>query len=1228
MIKSIAHLSDIHIHNLQRYSEYRIQFDKIYKILEERKPDRIVIVGDLFEKFVEISNEANILASEFLNRLSQISKVVIVPGNHDYMSKNKNRLNSVFTIINIMNNPNITYFGNSGFYEDDDVVWVNYSHLEKDIEPWVDIKHTKDESKIYIALYHDPINGAIIDTKTFEDLKYKSITDFKNNDIILLGDIHKFQYFRKKTAAYCSSTIQQNFGESPDEHGFIIWNIDNKKKFTSEFIDIPNDHNYINFDADTNMDYDNITFSHPLLNPLSEVKIRWTDISAKVNFENEVKIREYFKNTYGLLGIKITKVPMYTDVSNVEMVNESIDVLNPDTHRKIFIEYLEANGYDKVFVKEILALDDTISNRLQLDKDNGGGISWMIDEFWFDNFKSYGDGNRINWKNENGIYQIHGENQQGKTTILDAISYILYGTTSTTLKRQKNGDARYINKMRDLDYTEGGAIININDDIYTITRRTERKWNRSKTELVSCSTVVDYYKGTIIDEEFKLSGEVKSKTQAFIESAIGDFSDFVRLVLTTADNINDMLSQDRSVFIDSIIKDAGYDIFEKKLEEFKLYRKDIVKNDIKIDIEASKTEIDEKQIEKNEIVESHSLLVKEITELEASKPDLQKEKDKLLSSLDKIDERISNLDLTDVNNKIEVEKAKVITRKEQLGKIKELKVEVEEYDNDALKNKRIEYDGIKDLISEKTTISNGYINKITENKSKLNSVNMDINNIVDSHVRLLEGELKDNDIAFGKLKDNFNTKVIEYSSVLKQDLNTIIAQKDSYQKDMNNLMEEGKKLKKANEELETSKVCVTCGQSLKDVDPSVINGKIEENKNAMSDIMTKIKDLKPKYEELSLSIDNYKKKLDKLSLKQYDFDEELNAAYNNLVNSKNEFSDKNEEIERKVKLINSGNFPNDLQVELKTSWEERTTLNDKISELEDNNKELIKIIEGKKDEVETLKTQMEELEKEEAKIQKKREAINMEEKIKADIERANNSIDTFNKDIEKYNEELDKIESNKAINEKIESCTKKIDSLDTEIKTKTDEKSKKETSIAVIDSSCEKLMKDIKIFEKQKIRDEILDAYMKCVHRDGLPTFLLKKSIHIINQELNNILVDVDFNLYFDDELTLKLSHDIKIEASQNAIESSGMERTFCALALKMSLRKINNKSKPNFIMLDEIMLKLINASVEKFIKLLDTIKTQVDKLIIIEHVHPINYDVLIEVEKDEYGVSTLKIED
>ena len=42
-IKKIAHLADIHIRKLHRFVEYRDVFNRLYKKLEELKPDLIYI---------------------------------------------------------------------------------------------------------------------------------------------------------------------------------------------------------------------------------------------------------------------------------------------------------------------------------------------------------------------------------------------------------------------------------------------------------------------------------------------------------------------------------------------------------------------------------------------------------------------------------------------------------------------------------------------------------------------------------------------------------------------------------------------------------------------------------------------------------------------------------------------------------------------------------------------------------------------------------------------------------------------------------------------------------------------------------------------------------------------------------------------------------------------------------------------------------------------------------
>ena len=239
----IVHCGDIHIRNLKYHDIYRNQFSKFYKKLKRINPDYITVVGDLVDNFVNISNEAKVLAGEFLNNLSNIANVIIVPGNHDLQKSNKLRTNSVETVVNLLANPNITYFGTSGFYENDDVIWVNYAHLEKDINPWDNDNIVIPENvkiKPTIGLFHDPIYGSSTDGgQLFDSESYKPIGYFNNNDFLLASDIHKQQYLRNdKSAFYSSSLIQQNHGELPFNHGFVELTIRDKNDFDVKFHEV------------------------------------------------------------------------------------------------------------------------------------------------------------------------------------------------------------------------------------------------------------------------------------------------------------------------------------------------------------------------------------------------------------------------------------------------------------------------------------------------------------------------------------------------------------------------------------------------------------------------------------------------------------------------------------------------------------------------------------------------------------------------------------------------------------------------------------------------------------------------------------------------------------------------------------------------------------------------------------------------------------------------------
>ena len=202
MINTIAHLADIHIKNdLTTHEEYEVQFKKLYKKLKQIKPDRIVVVGDITHNWLSCSYECEIMAVKFIVELSKIAHTIVVEGNHCIRKTDLKRASALKNFVSSIKKANpklkLTHYNASGFYEDENIVWVNHSHLEKNINPWEDIEHEIDPDKTYIDLFHDPIYGSSNDIGyKFEDKKNRKISDFKG-DFGMFGDIHKYQIWTK-----------------------------------------------------------------------------------------------------------------------------------------------------------------------------------------------------------------------------------------------------------------------------------------------------------------------------------------------------------------------------------------------------------------------------------------------------------------------------------------------------------------------------------------------------------------------------------------------------------------------------------------------------------------------------------------------------------------------------------------------------------------------------------------------------------------------------------------------------------------------------------------------------------------------------------------------------------------------------------------------------------------------------------------------------------------------
>lgn len=250
-IKFIAHLADVHIRTYRLHEEYKEVFTKLIDELTIKFKDieyeeaRIVIVGDLFHQKITVSNEQIILGSWFLDELSKIAPVVLVAGNHDLLENNKSRLDSITPIINLLDNPNIYYYKESKCYPDNNIVWVNYSIFEDNERP--DIEKCKEvlPDHKYVGLFHAPLIGAKTDIGYTFDTG-ESASHFVGCDYVLLGDIHKHQEIVEDgiKCVYPSSLIQQNFGESINNHGYLLWDVETGE-YTME--EIENEHLNVTF---------------------------------------------------------------------------------------------------------------------------------------------------------------------------------------------------------------------------------------------------------------------------------------------------------------------------------------------------------------------------------------------------------------------------------------------------------------------------------------------------------------------------------------------------------------------------------------------------------------------------------------------------------------------------------------------------------------------------------------------------------------------------------------------------------------------------------------------------------------------------------------------------------------------------------------------------------------------------------------------------------------------
>ena len=154
MVNKIVHFSDLHVRLFKDHDLYKQILTDALNQWKEINPDRIVFTGDLVHSKNQMTPELVDFVAWILTECSKITKTILIPGNHDFLVNNTNRLDALSPIIQSLNNPNIVYYKDRGIYEDDNISWCVFSQYQGNIPPDLNVA-----TGIKVGLFHGPIQG-------------------------------------------------------------------------------------------------------------------------------------------------------------------------------------------------------------------------------------------------------------------------------------------------------------------------------------------------------------------------------------------------------------------------------------------------------------------------------------------------------------------------------------------------------------------------------------------------------------------------------------------------------------------------------------------------------------------------------------------------------------------------------------------------------------------------------------------------------------------------------------------------------------------------------------------------------------------------------------------------------------------------------------------------------------------------------------------------------------
>ena len=381
------------------------------------------------------------------------------------------------------------------------------------------------------------------------------------------------------------------------------------------------------------------------------VQVVWDDYAENFTQEKIKSVRHYFQKKYETTNVNvITKTKV--DKETTHNVDISFNILDKNYQQELAKTYLD-NKSLSVYLDKVLDIDSIVDNRMSLNDDEAQPFKkWYIKNIEFSNFLSYGENQKIDFDNCNGISVVESNppNFGGKTVLsVDLLLFLFFNETTKTSKAEE-----IFNRFTDKNKVSVKGEVLIDGEEYIILRTLERK--KAKSGEWNVKTELDFFKRLSDDSLQNFTGEQRRETEKFIKTSIGTKEDFLMTILTTGTNLEDLIDSKPTARGQVLSRFMGLEFLKRKEEIAKEIYSEFSKSMISNIYNSEKLKTDNQDKEETIVT-----LKKQIEDANTTLIDIQDRiikgqefRDELLKQKHSdIDVEISNLSPTKVTSEIE-----------------------------------------------------------------------------------------------------------------------------------------------------------------------------------------------------------------------------------------------------------------------------------------------------------------------------------------------------------------------------------------------------------------------------------------------------------------------------------------------------------------------------------------------------------------------------------------------